>query len=115
MCYNDKCGRRLYRPDSKIAGLAHEAGKACIIAVNKWDAVEKNDKTMNEYRKKLETDFSFMSYAPMVFISAKTGQRLDRLFEMIKHTANSNAMRIKTGLLKRPARSGDRQGAAAVR
>ena len=80
--------------DSKIAGLAHEAGKACIIAVNKWDAVEKNDKTMNEYRKKLETDFS-----PMVFISAKTGQRLDRLFEMIKHTANSNAMRIKTGLL----------------
>lgn len=65
--------------DSKIAGLAHEAGKACIIAVNKWDAVEKNDKTMNEYRKKLETDFSFMSYAPMVFISAKTGQRLDRL------------------------------------
>lgn len=85
--------------DSKIAGLAHEAGKACIIAVNKWDAVEKNDKTMNEYRKKLETDFSFMSYAPMVFISAKTGQRLDRLFEMIKHTANSNAMRIKTGLL----------------
>jgi len=85
--------------DSKIAGLAHEAGKACIIAVNKWDAIEKNDKTMNEYRKKLETDFSFMSYAPMVFISAKTGQRLDRLFEMIKHTANSNAMRIKTGLL----------------
>ena len=85
--------------DSKIAGLAHEAGKACIIAVNKWDAVEKNDKTMNEYRKKLETDFSFMSYAPMVFISAKTGQRLDRLFEMIKHTANSNAIRIKTGLL----------------
>ena len=85
--------------DSKIAGLAHEAGKACIIAVNKWDAVEKNDKTINESRKKLETDFSFMSYAPMVFISAKTGQRLDRLFEMIKHTANSNAMRIKTGLL----------------
>lgn len=85
--------------DSKIAGLAHEAGKACIIAVNKWDAIEKDDKTMNEYRKKLEIDFSFMSYAPMVFISAKTGQRLDRLFELIQHVANSNAMRIKTGLL----------------
>lgn len=85
--------------DSKIAGLAHEAGKACIIAVNKWDAIEKDDKTMNEYRKKLEIDFAFMSYAPMVFISAKTGQRLDRLFELIKHVANSNAMRIKTGLL----------------
>lgn len=85
--------------DSKIAGLAHEAGKACIIAVNKWDAIEKDDKTMNEYRKKLEIDFSFMSYAPMVFISAKTGQRLDRLFELIQHVANSNAMRVKTGLL----------------
>lgn len=85
--------------DSKIAGLAHEAGKACIIAINKWDAIEKDDKTMNEYRKKLEIDFAFMSYAPMVFISAKTGQRLDRLFELIKHVANSNAMRIKTGLL----------------
>ena len=70
--------------DSKVAGLAHEAGKACIIAVNKWDAIEKNDKTMNEYKKKLDVDFSFMSYAPMIFISAKTGQRLDRLFELIK-------------------------------
>ncbi len=85
--------------DSKVAGLAHEAGKGCIIAVNKWDAVEKDGKTMDEYRKKLENDFSFMSYAPMVFISAKTGQRLGRLFEMIVAAANSNAMRIKTGLL----------------
>lgn len=85
--------------DSKIAGMAHESGKGCIIAVNKWDAVEKNDKTMAEYRKKLENDFSFMSYAPMVFISAKTGQRLERLFELIKFVANSNAMRIKTGML----------------
>lgn len=85
--------------DSKIAGLAHEAGKACIIAVNKWDAIEKDDKTMNEYRKKLEIDFSFMSYVPMIFISAKTGQRLDKLFEMIVSVANSNAMRIKTGVL----------------
>lgn len=85
--------------DSKVAGLAHEAGKACIIAVNKWDAIEKNDKTMSEYKKKLDIDFSFMSYAPMVFISAKTGQRLDRLFELIKQVASSNAMRIRTGKL----------------
>lgn len=85
--------------DSKVAGMAHEAGKGCVIAVNKWDAVEKDGKTMNEYRKKLENDFSFMSYAPMVFISAKTGQRLDRLFELIRLVANSNAMRIKTGML----------------
>ena len=85
--------------DSKIAGLAHEAGKACIIAINKWDAIEKDDKTMQEYRKKLEVDFAFMSYAPMVFISAKTGQRLDKLFQLIKQVTNSNAMRIKTGTL----------------
>ncbi len=85
--------------DSKIAGLAHESGKASIIVINKWDAVEKNDKTMNEYRKKLENDFSFMSYAPMVFISAKTGQRLDRLFELIITVVNSAAMRITTGML----------------
>lgn len=85
--------------DSKVAGLAHEAGKACIIAVNKWDAVEKDGKTMNEFRKELENDFSFMSYAPFIFISAKTGQRLDKLFEMIKRVANANAMRIKTGAL----------------
>lgn len=85
--------------DSKIAGLAHEAGKGCIIAVNKWDAVEKNDKTMNEFRKRLGIELAFMSYAPMVFISAKTGQRLDRLFELIKHVANQNSMRIKTGML----------------
>ena len=84
--------------DSKIAGLAHEAGKGCIIAVNKWDAVEKNDKTMNEFRKRLGIEFAFMSYPPMVFISAKTGQRLDRLFELIKHVANQNSMRIKTGM-----------------
>ncbi len=85
--------------DSKIAGLAHESGKACIIVVNKWDAVEKNDKTMTEYRKKLENDFSFMSYAPMIFISAKTGQRIDRLFELILTVSNSASMRISTGML----------------
>lgn len=85
--------------DSKVAGIAHEAGKACIIAVNKWDAIQKDEKTMQEYRAKLEKDFSFMSYAPILFISAHTGQRLDKLFETIKMAANNNAMRITTGVL----------------
>ncbi len=85
--------------DSKIAGLAHESGKGCIIAVNKWDAVLKDNNTMSEYRKKLENDFSFMSYAPMIFISAETGQRLGKLFELIISVSNSNAMRISTGVL----------------
>ncbi len=85
--------------DSKIAGIAIEQGKACIIAVNKWDAVEKDGSTMNEYRKKLEKDFSFMSYAPIMFISAKTGQRIDRLYEMISFVHSQNSMRISTGRL----------------
>jgi GTP-binding protein len=85
--------------DSKVACTAHEQGKACIIAVNKWDAVEKDGKTMDGYRKKLMNDFSFMSYAPIIFISAKTGQRLERLFELIKYVDDQNAMRIKTGRL----------------
>lgn len=85
--------------DSKVAGYAHEQGKACIIAVNKWDAVEKDGKTMDAQRKKLMNDFSFMSYAPIIFISAKTGQRLDRLFELIKFVDSQNAMRVTTGML----------------
>ncbi|MBQ9506583.1 MAG: ribosome biogenesis GTPase Der [Clostridia bacterium] len=85
--------------DSKVAGIAHEAGKACIIAVNKWDAYEKDGKTMDAYRKKLMNDFSFMSYAPIIFISAKTGQRLDRLYELIKFVDDQNATRIPTGRL----------------
>ncbi len=85
--------------DSKVAGYAHEQGKACVIAVNKWDSIEKTDKTMNEFKKKLEVDFSFMSYAPFVFISALTGQRIDKLFEMIKYTAEQNSRRITTGML----------------
>ncbi len=85
--------------DSKIAGIAIEQGKACIIAVNKWDAVDKNGSTMAEFRKKLAVDFSFMSYAPVVFISAKTGQRIDSLFEMIAHVHSQNSMRIPTGRL----------------
>ncbi len=85
--------------DSKVAGIAHELGKACIIAVNKWDLVEKDGRTMDTFRKKLMNDFSFMSYAPIIFISAKTGQRLDRLFELIKYVDSQNAMRISTGKL----------------
>ncbi len=85
--------------DSKVAGYAHEQGKACVIAVNKWDSIEKTDKTMNEFKKKLEVDFSFMSYAPFVFISALTGQRIDKLFEMVKYTAEQNSRRITTGML----------------
>lgn len=85
--------------DSKVAGIALEMGKACIIAVNKWDAIEKDGNTMNEYRNKLMNDFSFMSFAPIMFISAKTGQRLDRLFEMISFVHSQNSMRISTGKL----------------
>lgn len=85
--------------DSKVAGIAHDLGKACIIAVNKWDVVEKTGTTMDVQRKKLMNDFSFMSYAPIIFISAKTGQRLDRLFELIKFVDTQNAMRISTGKL----------------
>jgi GTP-binding protein len=85
--------------DSKVAGIAHEMGKGCIIAVNKWDIVEKDGKTMDSYRKKLMNDFSFMSYAPIIFISAKEKIRLDRLYELIKFVDSQNAMRITTGKL----------------
>ena len=85
--------------DSKVAGYAHEQGKACVIAINKWDAIDKETNTMNEFTKKLQTDFSFMSYAPFVFISAKTGQRISKLFELIVSTHQQNSRRISTGML----------------
>lgn len=85
--------------DSKVAGIALEQGKACIIAVNKWDAIEKDGNTMKECRDKLTNDFSFMSYAPIMFISAKTGQRIDKLYEMISFVHSQNSMRISTGKL----------------
>lgn len=85
--------------DSKVAGYAHEQGKACVIAVNKWDAIEKDGNTMNKFQKELEVDFSFMSYAPIVFISALTGQRIDKLFEQIVSTHEQNCRRISTGML----------------
>lgn len=85
--------------DSKIAGYAHEQGKACIVVVNKWDAVEKDDKTMDVYKKNLMEDFSFMSYTQFIFISALTGQRVDKLYEAINTVAEESARRISTGTL----------------
>ncbi len=85
--------------DSKVAGLAMEQGKATVIAVNKWDLIEKDGSTMDEYRKRLMNDFSFMPYAPFIFISAKTGQRVDRLFDLIHYVYEQNNMRISTGKL----------------
>lgn len=85
--------------DSKVAGYAHEQGKGCIVAINKWDAIEKDTNTMDEFKKKLENDFSFMSYVPFVFISAKTGLRIDKLFELINNVNMQNSMRISTGML----------------
>ncbi|MDD4850992.1 MAG: ribosome biogenesis GTPase Der [Gemmiger sp.] len=85
--------------DSKIAGYAHEQGKGCIIAVNKWDLVEKDSYTMDRMRKDLAADFSFMSYVPILFISAVTGQRIDKLFETIRFVDQQNGTRIPTGAL----------------
>ena len=85
--------------DTKIAGYAHEQGKACIIAVNKWDAVEKNDKTMKEFTDRLKEEFAYMSYASLMFISAKTGQRIDKLLEEIKKVNEQHKRRITTGML----------------
>lgn len=85
--------------DAKIAGIAHDRGKAAIIAVNKWDAVEKNNKTVNEYTQKVRQVLSFMPYAEITFISALTGQRLSRLYEIIDAVNENHAMRIATGVL----------------
>ena len=85
--------------DTKVAGLAHEAGKACIIVVNKWDAVEKDDKTMDRMREDIRRDLSYMPYAPILFISALTGQRVPRLFELINYVNDQASMRVTTGML----------------
>ena len=85
--------------DAKIAGIAHERGKAIIIAVNKWDAVEKDDKTIYRFTEKVRNTLSFMQYAEIVFISAKTGQRLPKLFETIDMVSENHAMRVQTGVL----------------
>ena len=85
--------------DTKVAGLAHEAGKACIIVVNKWDAIEKDDKTMDHMRQDIRRDLSYMTYAPIVFISALPGQRVDRLFDLINYVNDQASLRITTGML----------------
>jgi len=85
--------------DTKIAGLAHEAGKASVIVVNKWDLVEKDSKTMDTMRKDIQRDLSFMSYAPILFISAMTGQRTNRIFELVNFVNEQSNMRITTGML----------------
>ena len=85
--------------DTKVAGLAHEAGKACVIVVNKWDLVEKDGKTMDRMREEVRRDLAYMTYAPILFISAATGQRVDRLFELIQYVNNQASTRITTGML----------------
>lgn len=85
--------------DEKIAGLAHEAGKASIICVNKWDKIDKDNSTTNDFTKKIYDSLSYMTYAPIMFISAKTGQRVDKLFEQINYVYNQTSMRVSTGML----------------
>lgn len=85
--------------DSKVAGYAHQQGKASIVAVNKWDLIEKDTNTMNQFLEKLKNDFSFMSYVPFIFISAKTGQRVEKLYDMINHVHEQHSTRITTGTL----------------
>lgn len=85
--------------DTKIAGIAHERGRAAIVAVNKWDSIEKNDKTMNQYLKDIGNELAYMPYAPRVFISALTGQRINRMLELIQTVHQNHALRISTGVL----------------
>ncbi len=85
--------------DAKIAGIAHDRGKGCIIAVNKWDAIEKDNKTVNEYTKRIRSVLSFMPYAEIIFISALTGQRLNKLYDIIDKVIESSTLRIQTGVL----------------
>ena len=85
--------------DSKVAGLAHESGKGCILVVNKWDLIDKDTKTMDKQREEIRKALSFMPYAPILFISALTGQRVPRLFELINYVNEQNVMRISTGML----------------
>lgn len=85
--------------DTKIAGIAHERGKAAVVAVNKWDSIEKDDKTMNKYLKDIDRELAYMPYAPKVFISALTGQRINRLIELIKTAYENHSLRISTGML----------------
>ena len=92
-------GSGITEQDEKIAGIAHESGKAIIIAVNKWDTIEKDNSTVSEFTQKIRTALSFMPYAPIMFVSAKTGQRIDDLFERINYVYGQSTLRISTGML----------------
>ena len=85
--------------DAKIAGEAHEAGKGIILAVNKWDEIEKDNSTIEEFKKDVYTKLAYLTYAPIIFISAKTGQRVNKLFEIINDVNRCNSMRVQTGML----------------
>ena len=85
--------------DEKIAGIAHNAGKASIVVVNKWDSIEKDNSTVKEFTEKINTALSYMTYAPILFVSAKTGQRLEKLFELIKYVNDQSTIRVSTGML----------------
>ena len=85
--------------DTKIAGIAHEAGKPTIIVVNKWDSIEKDNSTVNNFNERIRTELAYMPYAPIVYVSAKTGQRVETLFERIKYVYNQSTMRVSTGML----------------
>ncbi len=92
-------GTGITEQDEKIAGIAHEAGKACIIVVNKWDTVEKDNNTVNQFNDKIRTALAYMPYAPIVYVSAMTGQRVSTLFERIRYVHNQANTRISTGML----------------
>ena len=92
-------GTGITEQDEKIAGIAHEAGKPSIIVVNKWDSIEKDNSTVNRFNESIRTALAYMPYAPIVYVSAKTGQRVDTLFERIRYVHNQSTMRISTGML----------------
>ncbi len=92
-------GTGITEQDEKIAGIAHEAGKPSIIVVNKWDSIEKDNSTVNRFNERIRTALAYMPYAPIVYVSAKTGQRVDTLFERINYVHNQSTMRISTGML----------------
>jgi GTP-binding protein len=85
--------------DKKVAGFAHDAGRASVFVVNKWDLLEKDNDTFNEYKKRIKEEFPFMMYAPVVFVSALTGQRVTQLLEQALYVSNNHALRISTGVL----------------
>ena len=85
--------------DTKIAGEAHEAGKGIIIVINKWDEIEKDDHTMEKFKKDIYNKLAYISYAPIIFISAKTGQRVNKLFDIINEVYKQNSVRVSTGVL----------------